>query len=808
MMRNLNEKMMEIMQRASETLKMQRQNLLRPEHVIVAMLEDAENEVNKVLKELKVDTALLLSELEDLSRGYYGVYYGDSDEIYISKELARLMDMARREALKFGEKKISPLHFFLAALLETGSPLYNTLRRFGLDYEKVLNQVKKMQENGELGEENPLTKYTVDLTKLAKEGKLMPVIGREKELQRVIEILSRKTKNNPVLVGDPGVGKTAIVEGLAQKIVKGEVPDVLKDKRVLMLDMGRLLAGSKYRGEFEERLKAVMDEIKKLGDKVILFIDELHTIVGAGAAEGAMDAANLLKPALARGELRAIGATTVEEYRKYIEKDKALARRFQPVYVDEPSVEETMEILKGLRPVYEKHHNVKITDDAIEAAAKLSARYITDRFLPDKAIDLIDEAASKVRLSKHLKDPKLRELEKEVKKLEEEIDDLTIKGDYKEAAEKKQKLLKLNKEYEELAKKLGVKTDNTVDEDTIAKVVESWTGIPASKMVQSEREKLLKLEDLIHERIIDQEEAVRVIADTIRKARAGIKDPKRPIGTFLFLGPTGVGKTELAKALAEVLFGSEDALIRIDMSEYMEKHSVSRLIGAPPGYVGYEEGGQLTEAVRRRPYSVVLLDEVEKAHPEVFNVLLQVFDDGRLTDGKGNTVDFRNTIIIMTSNIASDVILRSLESGKNFEEIEALVREELKRYFRPEFINRIDSVVIFKPLKKEHVKKIVELMIKRLEIRLKDKNLKLQISDAAKEYLANKGYDPAFGARPLRRVIEREVETPLATKLIAGEINEGDTVLIDVQDGKIIVKKAEEDKMIEKVKEEHEGDKN
>ena len=798
MMRYLNDKMMEIMQRASESIKLRRQNLLRPEHVLIAIIEDGDNEVVKILKELNVDTTLLVSELESESKGYYGVYYGDSDEIYVSKELARILEVARRESLKFSEKKVSPLHFLLATLLETGTPLYNTLRRFGLDYEKVLNKVKELQENGELGEESALAKYTIDLTKLAKEGKLMPVIGREKELQRVIEILSRKTKNNPVLVGDPGVGKTAIVEGLAQKIVKGEVPDSLKGKRVLMLDMGRLLAGSKFRGEFEERLKNVIDEIKKLGDKVILFIDELHTIVGAGAAEGSMDAANLLKPALARGELHTIGATTMEEYRKYIEKDKALARRFQPVYVGEPSVEETIEILKGIRDVYEKHHDVRITDDAIEAAAKLSARYITDRFLPDKAIDLIDEAASKVRLSKHMKDPKLVGLEKEIKKLEEEVDDLTLKGDYKAAAEKKQQLLKMNKEYDKLAKELGVKTDNTVDEEAVAKVVESWTGIPASKMVQSEREKLLYLEDLIHKRIIDQEEAVKVIADTIRKARAGIKDPKRPIGTFLFLGPTGVGKTELAKALAEVLFGSEDAMIRIDMSEYMEKHSVSRLIGAPPGYVGYEEGGQLTEAVRRRPYSVVLLDEVEKAHPEVFNVLLQVFDDGRLTDGKGNTVDFRNTIIIMTSNIASDVILRNLERGKDFEEIESLVREELKRYFRPEFINRIDSVVIFKPLKKEHVKQIVQLMINRLEERLKDKNLKLQISDAAKEYLANKGYDPAFGARPLRRVIEREVETPLATKLIAGEINEGDTVLIDVKDGKIVVEKADESNMVQK----------
>jgi ATP-dependent Clp protease ATP-binding subunit ClpC len=600
----------------------------------------------------------------------------------------------------------------------------------------------------------------------------------------------RKTKNNPILIGDPGVGKTAIVEGLTQRIVEGKVPDPLKDVRILMVDLGRMIAGTKYRGEFEERLKSFLDEVMKQKEKTILFIDEIHTLVGAGAAEGAMDAANMLKPALARGEIRVIGATTLDEYRKHIEKDKALARRFQPVMVREPSVEETIEILKGLKKVYEEHHKVKIEDEAIEAAAKLSARYITDRFLPDKAIDLLDEAAARVRLSatKQEKDEtKLRELEEKIKELEAKIDELTIRSQYKEAADLKKELFKLRNEYEALKSGKPV-----VTAEKIAEVVESWSGVPVSRIVESEKEKLLKLEEIIHQRLVDQEEAVKVVADAIRKARAGIKDPNRPVGTFLFLGPTGVGKTELAKTLAEVLFGSENALIRIDMTEYMEKHAVSKLIGAPPGYVGYEEGGQLTEAVRRRPYSVVLLDEIEKAHPDVFNVLLQIMDDGRLTDSKGNVVDFKNTIIIMTSNIASDLILNYVKEGKSFDEIEERVREELKHYFRPEFINRIDHVVVFKPLTKEHMKQIVEIMIRRLEARLKDKNIKLTITESAKEYLAEEGYDPTFGARPLRRLIEREIETPLARMIIAGEVQEGQTVRVDYNGEKLILEVARE----------------
>jgi len=658
---------------------------------------------------------------------------GQLSQIYITPDARHMLEEAKREARRMGDEKVGTDHLLLGMILSPSSMTYRLLTRYGVMPDKVYEAIRDLRTSGKTAEDenvDVLFKFTEDLTRMAKEGKLLPVIGREKEIQRVIQILGRKFKNNPVLIGDPGVGKTAIVEGLAQKIVKGEVPSFLKNKKLLKLDMGRIIAGTKFRGEFEERMKKLIDALKKNSSQYILFIDELHTVVGAGAAEGAVDAANLLKPELARGEIQVIGATTINEYRKHVEKDKALARRFQPVLVGEPSVEETIEILKGIRKEFEKHHGVTITDEALVAAAKLGARYITDRFLPDKAIDLIDEAAAAKRLSE---DQKL------------------------------------------------------VDENDIAKVVEQWTGIPVSRMMESEREKLVNLEQLLHRRVIDQEDAVSTIARTIRKARAGLKDPKRPSGVFLFLGPTGVGKTELAKALAEVLFGTEDALIRIDMSEYTEKHSVSRLIGAPPGYVGYEEGGQLTEAVRRRPYSVILLDEIEKAHPEVFNVLLQVFDDGRLTDGKGNTVDFRNTIIIMTSNIASQQILDALEEG--ITNLTGLIEDEMRRHFKPEFINRIDAAIIFKPLNLEHMKKIVELQLKRLEERIKEQKRNIVFTEAAKEYLANRGYLPAMGARPLRRIIENEVESILADKIISGEFAEGETLTIDADEYGLIFKK-------------------
>jgi len=782
-----------VMTGIQDILARYKQNQLSSEHILLSILEEGKNIAVEILKDIGVNVEKLKEDTE-VFIGKYGYKSSVGDgvtQIFITPDARHIMEKAREEARRMGDEKIGTDHLLLGMILTPDSSAFRILSRHGVTPEKVYESIKRVRAKGSSEEENveALVRFTTDLTQLAREGKLMPVIDRDKEIKRLMQILSRKIKNNPVIVGDPGVGKTAIVEGLAQKIVSGDVPAFLKNVKILRLDMGRLIAGTRFRGDFEERLKKLIDEAKARRGEIILFIDEVHTVVGAGAAEGALDAANILKPELASGSLQIIGATTVEEYRKYIEKDKALERRFQPIFVKEPSIEETIEILRGLKKTFEEHHGVKITDDAIEAAAKLSERYITERFLPDKAIDLIDEAAAKVRLETTYPPKEMQETETKIKELEDKINEHVVKGEYEKAAQLKMELQSLKEKYEEMRKDLEEK-EKLVDENEIAKVVEQWTGIPVSKIMESEREKLLKLEELIHQRIVDQEEAVKIVAKTIRKARVGIKDPKRPIGVFLFLGPTGVGKTELAKALAEVLFGSEEALIRIDMSEYMERHSVSRLIGSPPGYVGYEEGGQLTEAVRRRPYSVILLDEVEKANFEVFNVLLQVFDDGRLTDGKGNTVDFKNTIIIMTSNIASDTILRSIERGESFEKIETMVKEELKKFFRPEFINRIDSIVIFKPLSMEHVKKIVDIMIKRLEERLKDRKIELELSERAKEYLARKGYDPAFGARPLRRIIEKEIETPLAMKIISGEIKDNDRVFIDIVDGKVVIEKS------------------
>lgn len=716
------------------------QNQMSSEHILLAILEDGENAAVDILRKIGVSIDTLRDETSSfVSR--YGVrdrnitQPGSLAQVYITPDARYVLEEARKEARRMGDEKVGTDHLLLGMILAPSSMTYRLLSRHGVTPDKVYEAIRELRTSGKTAEDenvDVLFKFTEDLTKLAKDGKLLPVIGREKEILRTVQILGRKFKNNPVLIGDPGVGKTAIVEGLAQKIVAQEVPPFLKNKKILKLDMGRIIAGTKFRGEFEERMKKLIDALRKNVGQYILFIDELHTVVGAGAAEGAVDAANLLKPELARGEMQVIGATTLNEYRKYVEKDKALARRFQPILVPEPSVEDTIEILRGIKKEFEKHHNVQITDDALVAAAKLSARYITDRFLPDKAIDLIDEAASGLRLQ----------------------------GDGK-----------------------------VVNENEIAKIVELWTGIPVSRMLESEREKLMNLEQLLHKRIIDQEDAVKIVSQTIRKARAGLKDPKRPNGVFLFLGPTGVGKTELAKALAEVLFGSEDALIRIDMSEYTEKHTVSRLIGAPPGYVGYEEGGQLTEQVRRRPYSVVLLDEIEKAHQEVFNVLLQVFDDGRLTDGKGNTVDFKNTIIIMTSNIASEQILDALEEGLT--DLTALIEEEMKKYFKPEFINRIDAAIIFKPLSIEHMKQIVELQLEKLSQRIQDQKRRIEITEQAKDYLARRGYIPAMGARPLKRVIENEIEAPLADKIISQEFKENSKIIVDADEYGIIFKEGQ-----------------
>ena len=767
-----------------------------------------------------------------------------SGKVYASN-LVKVLEEAEKKALEKGETLVKPLYIAVALIEAKDTIAGKILEQILTGGKEKMNGENIQQEMAE-EEKSALERFTIDLTELAKEGKLDPVIGREKEIQQVIEVLLRRTKNNPVLVGEAGVGKTAIVEGLAQKIVNKEVPEELFDKRILALDMGALLAGTKYRGEFEERLKNLIDEVKKDGN-IILFIDEIHTIVGAGAAEGATDAGNLLKPALARGELRVIGATTIDEYRKYIEKDPALERRFQPVYVEEPDVETTIEILKALRPKLEKHHGVKIDDSAIVAAAKLTDRYVPDRKLPDKAIDALDQACARKKLKLVYAPPEVIELERKIKLLEEQIVQASLDGDYEKEAqlkiekaklEKKLKELKeksdsehlrlealrkkleeieeqiekaaqagdyekeaelkiekakIEKEIKELEHKIAEKT--VVTEDDVAEVVSDWTGIPLSKLKEEEMERLLKLEEELHKRVVDQDHVIKVVAEAIRRARAGLSDPRKPQASFMFLGPTGVGKTETAKALAEVLFGDEDALIRLDMSEFKEEHSVAKLIGAPPGYVGYEEGGKLTEAVRRKPYSVILLDEIEKAHPRVFDLFLQVLDDGRLTDSKGRTVNFRNTIIIMTSNIGSQYLTVIPFDApedvveKEFEIAKEKVLEEVKNYFRPEFLNRLDDILVFKPLLKKELLQIVDLMLKNLNKRLIEKDIHLEATDAAKELLAKLGYDPVYGARPLRRAIQKYVETPLAEKILAGEIKPGDIVVLDVENGELVFKK-------------------
>ena len=788
------EQAQEVLAASQELVRRYRHSQLDVEHILLALLTQEGGLTSEILELLGVEPEWVRRRVEEVLEKSPKVAY-EGTLIYATPRALQILQNAEAEADRLKDEYISTEHLLIAIAGEREGEAARILRDFGVDQERIYRALQDIRGGQRVTDSRPETKYRVlekygrDLTELARAGRLDPVIGREKEVKRVMQILTRRAKNNPVIIGEVGVGKTAIVEGLAQRIISDDAPDSLRDKRIVALDMGALVAGSKFRGEFEERLKAVIDEVRRSQGEVILFIDELHTVVGAGAAEGAIDASNMLKPALARGELQCIGATTLDEYRERVEKDRALERRFQPVYLEEPSVEETIEMLRGLRPKYESHHKIVITDSALQAAAKLSDRYISGRFLPDKAIDLIDEAAARLRIESESAPPEIRELERRIQQLANEEEAASQRRDYERAANLKVERLRLEAEYQRLKKGWlrEEKLEMVVDEENVARLVSEWTGIPVSRLLEGEREKLLHMEERLHERIIGQDEAVQVVSEAIRRARAGLKDPKRPIGSFIFLGPTGVGKTELARALAEFLFDDEDALVRIDMSEYMEKHTVSRLIGAPPGYVGYEEGGQLTELVRRRPYRVILFDEVEKAHPEVFNLLLQILEDGRLTDGHGRTVDFKNTVIIMTSNLGSEEFQRQSlgfyrgeATAQDRRRVKSAVESALKRTFRPEFLNRIDEVIIFENLTEEQIRQIVELMLKEIQGRLSERKMTLTVTLEARAWLAKEGFDPQFGARPLRRTIQRYVEGPLSRKILRGEFREGDNILVDL----------------------------
>ncbi|HEY9613528.1 ATP-dependent Clp protease ATP-binding subunit [Allocoleopsis sp.] len=803
MFERFTEKAIKVIMLAQEEARRLGHNFVGTEQILLGLIGEGTGVAAKVLKSMGVNLKDARIEVEKIigrGSGFVAV------EIPFTPRAKRVLELSLEEARQLGHNYIGTEHLLLGLIREGEGVAARVLENLGVDLTKVRTQVIRML--GETAEvtsgatsgrtKTPtLDEFGSNLTQMAGEGKLDPVVGRAKEIERVIQILGRRTKNNPVLIGEPGVGKTAIAEGLAQRIANNDVPDILEEKRVVTLDIGLLVAGTKYRGEFEERLKKIMDEIRQAGN-VILVIDEVHTLIGAGAAEGAIDAANILKPALARGELQCIGATTLDEYRKHIERDAALERRFQPVMVGEPTVEETIEILYGLRERYEQHHKLKILDSALEAAAKLSDRYISDRYLPDKAIDLVDEAGSRVRLINSQLPPAAKELDKELRQVLKEKDDAVRSQDFDRAGELRDREMEIKAEIRAIAQ--SKKTDSgsdepgpVVDEEDIAQIVASWTGVPVNKLTESESEKLLHMEDTLHQRLIGQEEAVKAVSRAIRRARVGLKNPNRPIASFIFSGPTGVGKTELAKSLASYFFGSEEAMIRLDMSEYMERHTVSKLIGSPPGYVGYNEGGQLTEAVRRRPYTVVLFDEIEKAHPDVFNMLLQILEDGRLTDAKGRTVDFKNTLLIMTSNIGSKVIEKGgggigFEFSENqaesqYNRIRSLVNEELKQYFRPEFLNRLDEIIVFRQLNRDEVKEIADIMLKEVFGRLNEQGITLEVTERFKDRLVEEGYNPAYGARPLRRAIMRLLEDVLAEQILGGHIKDGDLATVDVDEG-------------------------
>jgi ATP-dependent Clp protease ATP-binding subunit ClpC len=790
----LTEQAQEALAASQELVRRYRHSQWDVEHILLGLLEQKDSLASEILKGLGVSDQLVKQQVERVLEKTPKVTQ-QGTQIFATPRVPAVMNSAVAEADRLKDEFVGVEHILIAIAGEQQGDGARILRANGVDQESVYRALQKIRGDHRVMDSQAeskyrsLKKYGIDLTELARNGKLDPVIGRDDEIRRVMQILTRRTKNNPIIIGEAGVGKTAIAEGLAEKIVADDVPDSLKNKRMIALNMTSLVAGSKFRGEFEDRLKAVIDEVRYSKGEIILFIDEFHTVVGAGAAEGAMDASNILKPALARGEMQCIGATTFDEYRKHIEKDKALERRLQPVFVDQPSVEATVQMLRALKPRYEAHHKVEITDSALEAAAKLSNRYITDRFLPDKAIDLIDEAASKLRIDLESAPPGVKKLEQEAKRLTNEEESASQRGDYQRAAELKAEMLRKDEEYK-AAKNAWLsekKIDRVVDEDDIAELISKWTGVPVTRMLESESRRLVNMEEELHKRIVNQEKAVVAVSEAIRRGRAGLKDPKRPIGSFLFLGPTGVGKTELARALAAFLYDDENALVRVDMSEYTEKHTVSRLIGAPPGYVGYDEGGgQLTEMVRRRPFRVILFDEIEKAHPDVFNILLQILEDGRLTDGHGRVVDFKNVVVIMTSNLGSQEMQRQSigfrpEKELDQEKLRQTIKNALKQAFRPELINRIDEIIIFDSLNQQQLRQVIDLLIEEVKKRLSEHKMAVELTDAAKAWLLKEGYDPAYGARPLRRAIQRYVENPISKGMLDGEYVEGNTILVDAK---------------------------